>query len=122
MGRSQGIIFGYGAIVPTEVYARLFPGSFSYQDSTLEWTPIDDSKLRTNVVRVFTSDGIPSKNVFVATPSSVDFGFEKGSVYTSSLQVDMNKINTEGNVLSPWLQQTFPGVAIGYMIYGYELD
>ena len=119
---SQGAVFGYGAIVPTEVYAQIFPYSFDYNFTTNEWEVEDEDELETGLVKVFHSTGNQSKNVFIATRSSVDYSFEKGSVWSPFVQVNLQQIVNEAQQLDPWLRQVFPNYPIGYLIYGYETD
>lgn len=120
MGRSQGVVFGYGAIVPTQDFVRLFPGSFEINQQSQQWEAknIDTLNLG-NLIRVFYSVDELTDKIFIATKSAVDYGFEKGDICEPFSQVNMNLIIQEGNLLAPWLTQNFPNAPFGFMMYGY---
>lgn len=122
MVHSQGVVFGYGVVVPTSVYEERFPGSFRRKRGTNEWEPINEESLQTDVARVFYSEGDVSNSVFVATRASAEYSFEKGHVDLIYKPVDMQQIINQSHVLSPWLQRAFPDYQANFIIYGYELD
>lgn len=58
MGRSYGIVFGYGSIVTTEECNKVFPGTFEL-NSIKEWIQCEGAQLEINALRVFHSAGEP---------------------------------------------------------------
>lgn len=122
MGRSSGVVFGFGAVVPMEEYVKLFPGTFKFDSKTNEWDVRGRGPVGSDLVEIFYSAGEPSKNVFIATKSSVSYFLEKGYVTQTSMDVSLEEINDEAIMLQPWLLETFPGHNVGYMMYGFEVD
>lgn len=121
MGRSQGVVFGYGAIIPTKKFVKLFPGTFEHTHEY--WTPKTNRifDIETNVIKIFYSQLENTDQVFIATRSSVNYGFEKGFIVSDFVSVDMNKINNESQILASWLTEHFPNYPSGYMMYGYYI-
>ena len=121
MGRSQGVIFGYGAVIPTSEFVAEFPDTFDYHPDYKEWIPNEEvlDELVIPGGRVFYSAMDTTDEIFVATKSSADYRFEKGYIFHVSVEIDLMKINQERQIIEPWLRETFQGATINYLHYGY---
>lgn len=118
MSRSQGVVFGYGAIIPTRDFVLLFPRSFVFNDRFSRWEEGTISKLNNNLVHVFYSINDLTDTIFITTKSAIQYRFEKGCIRTPDVGIDMNRIIHEGYLLTPWLMQHFPKASVGFMMYG----
>lgn len=122
MGRSQGVVFGYGAIVPTQEFVNVFPGTFKHDDG--QWKPKKNniSNIETTIAKIFYSEIENADYVFIATSSSVNYNFEKGYIYTQYKNINLEEINNQAAILGPWLLKQFPNSNIGYLMYGYYVQ
>jgi len=117
MVHSQGVVFGYGAIIPIEVFVGVFPGSFVFYNG---WVPNTIERMNTDLIKFIYQGETTSTVVFITTAGAADYGFEKGYIFNDFTNVDMERIIQEAHQVRPWLEQTFPGNTQGFYIYGME--
>lgn len=117
MGHSQGVIVGYGAVIPIEIFVAIFPGSFVYNNG---WVPNTIAQMNTDLIKFIYQEEPTLTSVFITTVSAAEYDFEKGYIYDEYSNVDMERIIQEADQVRPWLTQTFPNNTQGFYIYGME--
>lgn len=121
MVRSQSVVFGYGAIIPTETFVNLVPGSFVYDNKYKNWVPerVLDLDFERNGIQIFYSEIEKTNNIFLTSMTSTDFNFEKGTIFNQVESVDMTTILQEQANMDNFIRTYFPGINPGFYMYAY---
>lgn len=129
MGRSQGVVFGFGAIIKISDFVAKYPNTFEYDENSKDWSSTDE------LDEIFDSEGRAESNisegiklfycemesdiVFIATEHSTVYPFEKGYIWHPFVDIDMDAIDQEKEIVETWLYKEFPHSEIGFKMYGY---
>lgn len=117
MVHSQGVIVGYGVIVPIEAFVAIFPGSFVYDDG---WVPNRITDMNTNLIKFVYQEETTSTSVFITTAAATEYSFEKGYIIQEYSHIDMERMINEAHQVRQWLKDIFPNYNQGFYIYGLE--
>ena len=116
-GNFNGIVFGYGSLVPINEFVKIFPNSFRDQGNNYwEQNTGVISSIKSNLVGLaYTHD-----NIFVTTQSAITNDFAHADIEASySSKVDMVQLSQEAQTIDPWLRKYFPNYPPEYLMYAY---
>lgn len=122
MGRSQSVIFGYGAVIPTFKFVSIFPKTFKYDKNDNIWIANYkniNALFRDTSIRIYYSEGEDTDTIFLTSVYGSDFGFEKGYIYQKVVPVNLLSITETHEGIENWIQSIFPDANTGYFMYGY---